>query len=124
MELVVKANDVYMLIKIGNLLDINAISHVKLAIKSIILELFGLVMLLKVHYKILKVIHNTQLFILKTDIRWEEYTENIFAFRFLNLLLYVMQPSQTKKYEFSLKVLKISNFLANLTYSSNSSLQF
>ncbi|SBS86480.1 conserved Plasmodium protein, unknown function [Plasmodium malariae] len=109
---------------IGNLLDINAISHVKLAIKSIILELFGLVMLLKVHYKILKVIHNTQLFILKTDIRWEEYTENIFAFRFLNLLLYVMQPSQTKKYEFSLKVLKISNFLANLTYSSNSSLQF
>lgn len=35
--------------------------------------------------------------------------------RMLNLLLYAMQPSQTMRHQFSLKVLKISNFLPNLT---------
>ncbi|SPJ08925.1 conserved Plasmodium protein, unknown function [Plasmodium sp. DRC-Itaito] len=110
-EYVVKANDVYILIKICNLLDINAVSHVKTAIKSIILDLFGISMLLMVSFKIIKLVDDNMFFILKTDIR------------FLNLFLYAMQPDHTTKYEFSLEVIKVSNFLPNIIFTSNSNIQ-
>ncbi|CRG97855.1 conserved Plasmodium protein, unknown function [Plasmodium gallinaceum] len=111
MEYVSKSDNAYILIKICNLLDLNAINHVKAAIKNIILELFGLSMLLKAKYTILKIIDNNMFFILQTEVR------------FLSLFLYVIQPNNTKKYEFNLKVLKISNFLSNLTYLSNNILK-
>ncbi|CRH00590.1 conserved Plasmodium protein, unknown function [Plasmodium relictum] len=107
MEYVSKSDNAYILIKICNLLDFNAVNRVKTAIKNIILELFGLSMLLKAKYNILKILDDNTFFILQTDIR------------FLSLFLYIIQPNNTKKYEFHLKVLKISNFLSNLTYLSN-----
>ncbi|EUD73188.1 hypothetical protein YYG_01223 [Plasmodium vinckei petteri] len=103
MKRVVKTEEIYMLIKIENISDINAVNHVKLAFKHIILDLFGLSMLLKVDYKLLKLANASNFFVLKTDIR------------FLNLFLYIIQPNNTHKYEFNLKLFKISNILTNLT---------
>ncbi|GAW81476.1 hypothetical protein, conserved [Plasmodium gonderi] len=102
MEGVSKSNNVYALVKIMNMLDINAVSHVKTAIKLIIFDHFGLTMLLRADFKIFKVMQSSTFFILRTDVRH------------LSLFLYCMQPSQTNKHEFSLKVLKISNFMPNL----------
>ncbi|CAA9988761.1 conserved Plasmodium protein, unknown function [Plasmodium knowlesi strain H] len=103
MELASKSNQVYLLVKIINLVNVNAVSHVKKALKLIVFDLFGLAMLLKVDFKMLKVAQCNRFFIVHTSLRM------------LNLLLYAMQPSQTMRHQFSLKVLKISNFLPNLT---------
>ncbi|GAB66987.1 hypothetical protein PCYB_103370 [Plasmodium cynomolgi strain B] len=102
MELASKSNQVYLLVKIINLVNVNAVSHVKKALKLIIFDLFGLAMLLKVDFKMLKIAQSNHFFVLRTGLR------------LLNLLLYVMQPSQTMPHQFSLKVLKISTFLPNL----------
>ncbi|CXI60623.1 conserved Plasmodium protein, unknown function [Plasmodium berghei] len=103
MKRIVKTEEIFMLIKIENISDINAVNHVKLAFKHIILDLFGLSMLLKVDYKLLKFANASNFFVLKTNIR------------FLNLFLYIIQPNNTQKYEFNLKLFKISNLLTNLT---------
>ncbi|ANQ08699.1 Uncharacterized protein PCOAH_00030980 [Plasmodium coatneyi] len=103
MELASKSNQVYLLVKIVNLENVNAVSHVKKALKLIIFDLFGLVMLLKVDFKMLKIAQSNRFFVLRTGLRM------------VNLLLYAMQPSQTMRHQFSLKVLKISTFLPNLT---------
>ncbi|CAG9475048.1 conserved Plasmodium protein, unknown function [Plasmodium vivax] len=106
MELASKSNQVYLLVKIANLVNVNAVSHVKAALKLIIFDLFGLTMLLRVHFKMLKVAQSNRFFVLRTGLRQ------------LNLLLYAMQPSQTTPHQFSLKVLKISTFLPNLAQRS------
>ncbi|EUD68203.1 hypothetical protein C922_01221 [Plasmodium inui San Antonio 1] len=102
MELACKSSQVYLLVKIINLVNVNAVSHVKKALKLIIFDLFGLAMLLRVDFKMLKIAQSNGFFVLRTGLRM------------LNLLLYAMQPSQTRGYQFSLKVLKISTFLPNL----------
>ncbi|SCQ16583.1 conserved Plasmodium protein, unknown function [Plasmodium ovale] len=109
-RLVVKTNNVYLLTKMGNILDVNAVRNTKIAIKKIILDIFGLTMLLKVDFKILKVPGKTNIIVLRTDVR------------FLSLFLYAIQPNQTSKHDFTLKVLKVSNFLTNLTHISGSDL--
>ncbi|KJP88845.1 hypothetical protein AK88_01535 [Plasmodium fragile] len=102
MELASKSNQVYLLVKIINLVNVNAVRHVKKALKLIIFDLFGLVMLLKVDFKLINIAQSNGFFVLRTRLRM------------LNLLLYAMQPSQTMRHQFSLKVLKISTFLPNL----------
>ncbi|SBS84611.1 conserved Plasmodium protein, unknown function [Plasmodium ovale curtisi] len=127
-RLVVKTNNVYLLTKMGNILDVNAVRNTKIAIKKIILDIFGLTMLLKVDFKILKVPGKTNIIVLRTDVRLR--TPAVVSLRLLPhnhfltiaLFLYAIQPNQTSKHDFTLKVLKVSNFLTNLTHISGSDL--
>lgn len=53
----------------ANLVNVNAVSHVKAALKLIIFDLFGLTMLLRVHFKMLKVAQSNRFFVLRTGLR-------------------------------------------------------
>lgn len=52
-----------------NLVNVNAVSHVKKALKLIVFDLFGLAMLLKVDFKMLKVAQCNRFFIVHTSLR-------------------------------------------------------
>lgn len=106
-EHVIPTNKIYLLLKLSQLLDANAKQNVEKNLARIIGANFGLFVLMKLHMKVLTVANVKKFLILET-IR-----------RDLDIILFSLSSGITKSLGFTIKILKTSSFLSDLTHIAN-----